>query len=533
MKKYLTIIFILSLVSLWPFFNSGFFTTHDGEWMIIRFSAFHQSLISGQIPVRFVKRLNNNYGYPVLNFLYPGPFYMAEIPKILGFSYINSIKITFILSTITSSLLMFWALSLKFSKLSSFTGAVVYLYIPYRFVDLYVRGSLGESVAFALIPAVFGSILKLSSENTFFFPIVSLSVAAFILSHNVIAVLFMPIFISIAFLHLNRKLFTKALLYIVLGIAISAFFIIPALYDLKYVRLSQIKISDATAHLVPITKLIYSKWSYGPNPNSIYGFSTQLGICAIIVFILSLYLQFKHKRKDKVIVFITLLFPLSVFLISAYSKPFWQFVPHIDIIQFPWRLLSIIVFTAALLSAFIADRIKKTWVSISLVSISILTTVTFIKPSQYTLFKDSYYSTNEDTTTVRDEYLPLWIKEKPKERANTNTIPDPNVIIVNEEQKGVNYHAQINAQKDSNLTLNTIYFPGFSAKIDSQEATINYQNPNGLINIKLPKGIHEVIIDYNNTAVHMLSELVSLLALSLTTALFFCSRYGLSQKKYP
>ncbi len=33
---------------------------------------------------KFVDRLNNNYGYPVFNFLYPLPFYLAEIPKIIG-----------------------------------------------------------------------------------------------------------------------------------------------------------------------------------------------------------------------------------------------------------------------------------------------------------------------------------------------------------------------------------------------------------------------------------------------------------------
>src|SRR3989344_8938078 len=59
----------VSLIALWPFFRKGFYTSHDGEWMIIRFTAFHQTLAAGQFPVRFVDRLNNNYGYPVLNFL--------------------------------------------------------------------------------------------------------------------------------------------------------------------------------------------------------------------------------------------------------------------------------------------------------------------------------------------------------------------------------------------------------------------------------------------------------------------------------
>jgi len=103
MKNWLLFVFCISLISIWPFFKKGYFESHDGEWMVIRFSAFHQTLADGQFPVRFVDRLNNNYGYPVLNFLYPLPFYLAEIPKILGFGFVDSIKIVFAASAIASS----------------------------------------------------------------------------------------------------------------------------------------------------------------------------------------------------------------------------------------------------------------------------------------------------------------------------------------------------------------------------------------------------------------------------------------------
>ena len=105
MKKYVIFLILISLVALWPFFKKGFFETHDGEWMVIRFSAFHQTLTGGQFPVRFVDRLNNNYGYPVLNFLYPLPFYLSEIPKILGIGFVDSVKITFIASSVFSAVI--------------------------------------------------------------------------------------------------------------------------------------------------------------------------------------------------------------------------------------------------------------------------------------------------------------------------------------------------------------------------------------------------------------------------------------------
>src|SRR3989337_4065811 len=125
MIKHLALIIFLSLLALWPFFRKGYFETHDGEWMIIRFSAFHQTLSSGQFPVRFVDRLNNNYGYPVLNFLYPLPFYFAEIPKVLGFGFVDSVKIIFVFSTVSSVVTMYWALSQVFDKRAGFAGAAL------------------------------------------------------------------------------------------------------------------------------------------------------------------------------------------------------------------------------------------------------------------------------------------------------------------------------------------------------------------------------------------------------------------------
>src|SRR3990167_5400734 len=106
-KGQLITIFLLVLFSIpviLPLFRQGFFQSDDGEWMVIRFSAFHQALRDGQFPVRFLGRLNQEYGYPVANFLYPGFMYLAEIPKIIGFGFVDSVKIILIFSLFGSAI---------------------------------------------------------------------------------------------------------------------------------------------------------------------------------------------------------------------------------------------------------------------------------------------------------------------------------------------------------------------------------------------------------------------------------------------
>ena len=81
------LIFVLGIFIVSPLFRPGFIVTDDGNWMVIRLSAFYQSLRDGQFPVRFLGRLNFSYGYPVANFLYPGFMYIGSLLHAFGLSF--------------------------------------------------------------------------------------------------------------------------------------------------------------------------------------------------------------------------------------------------------------------------------------------------------------------------------------------------------------------------------------------------------------------------------------------------------------
>ncbi len=526
---HLILLILVSLLALWPFFHKGYFPTHDGEWMVIRATAFHRTLRSGQFPVRFVDRLNNNYGYPVMNFLYPLPFYGAEVPKILGFGFVDSVKTVFVISSVLSVVAMFWALRQMFTPAAAFAGALIYLFIPYRFVDLYVRGSIGENFAFAIIPLIFGSIIKIQKGHKIFYPLLSISTALLILSHNVIAVLFIPLFILLSAVAYKKSLITITA-SMLLGVLLSAFFTIPAIYDLQYVRLSQIKVSNISDHLVPLGRLIIPSWGYGPNPNGQDAMSVQIGLIAITILLASIYLLIIRRKKNPLAPFLATLLIIAVLLMDKQSQFIWQAVPKIDIIQFPWRLLSLIVFITSFLASFVIDsQNKKKPATALLIAIAVISSVLYIKPQSFVDRGDSYYATNEGTTTVADEYLPLWVKEKPKDRANEKIIISQGQIT-SQNIRPSNYEAVIFSNGGTKVQVNTIYFPGWQVKVDPDPCHVNLcinssdridhpNNNNGLINFELPKGKHKVIIEYTESSVHLASDLISLAALLATGVL--------------
>src|SRR3989344_727185 len=254
---FLIFIVFLSIPAILPLLHPGFFQSDDGEWMIIRFSAFFQALSDGQFPVRFLGRLNHEYGYPVANFLYPGFMYLGVPIHILRIGFVDTIKIIFGVSMIGSAIFCYLWLSRFFDKLSSLVGALFYLYTPYHLFDLYKRGSIGEVLAIGILPFILWQI----ERKSFFW--VSIGIAFLIISHNTLAVLFSGLIILYMSLNIyiskeKKELLKKFLLIMMFGLGISSFFWIPAFFELQYTVFSQTQISEWSNYFADINLIGFS-----------------------------------------------------------------------------------------------------------------------------------------------------------------------------------------------------------------------------------------------------------------------------------
>src|SRR3989304_8256280 len=94
-NSFLLLALVITIPAVIGLIHQGFPLTDDGNWMVIRFSAFYEVLRSGEFPVRFLTRLNNGFGYPVSNFLYPLFMYLGAPVHALGISFVDTIKLIF------------------------------------------------------------------------------------------------------------------------------------------------------------------------------------------------------------------------------------------------------------------------------------------------------------------------------------------------------------------------------------------------------------------------------------------------------
>src|SRR3989344_6877580 len=165
-KNFVAILVILlaSIVISLPLLKPGLYVIHDDQ-QIARLFLFDEALKSGQFPVRWVDSLGFGFGYPLFVFYPPLVYVIGEAFHLMGFGFIDSIKLVFFVSILLSGIAMYIFSKELFGKLAALTAATAYLLVPYRAIDVYVRGALAESFAFVWLPLILWSFYMLAKTQ--------------------------------------------------------------------------------------------------------------------------------------------------------------------------------------------------------------------------------------------------------------------------------------------------------------------------------------------------------------------------------
>lgn len=522
-EKNLFLLCLLSLLPLGSFFFPGIPLTHDGQDHIARIANFCQSLSEGNLIPRWAKNLNWGYGHPVLMFLYPLPSYLACFFHRLSFDLVASTKIVFGLSFFLSGLFMYLWITALWGKEAGFISAIFYLFAPYRFVDLYIRGAIGECWAFVWPPLICWFALKLSRRFSWWYLTGgSVSLACLILSHNALSLMFLlPVLGYIAFLIYSARQkwlsFLHHLWFLLFGFSLSAFFWLPALYEGKY-TLREIVTKDSISGFEPFWRLLYSPWRYGGTGI----FSVQLGILHWLVIALTPYLLWRFwRKKEEMWIFLLFLFVcfwLAIFLILPPSRPLYLKFSLLQKFQFAWRFLSLAVFPPSVFAGTFVFLFKMKEIKWPVLALFLFLTSSFWIPVGFLNREESFYTSPYPGTTDTGESAPRWsvrfMEEYPKKSLE---------IIkgkgrVEESKRLSNYRLyRVHLEERSRLVENTLYFPGWQVFVDGEKTEIEFQDPSwrGLVTFWVSPGRHKIELRFSETRLRTLSDLISLLGLGM------------------
>lgn len=525
----LFIIIIICIPVVIPYFHSGYFPTHDGEWAVVRLGDMFRTLRDLQFPPRYSGALNFGYGYPLFNFTYPFPYYLGILFYIPTHSFILSIKTMFVVSVFLSGIFMYFASNeLWKNRTSGVISAILYIYLPYRMVDLYVRGSIGESLSFSLFPLILYLGLKLFNSpfarHIVFF--LSISIAVLVMTHNIMTVLFLPVLLIFMLIRIISEkrydVLQSLMLCLVLGFGVSAFFWLPALFEKSNILLSKIPIADRSLYFVNLRQLLIPSWGYGvPTENG--GFSYQLGIIQSITVCLTILVigvrLFKNKLIQPTAVKYTgillVIYLLCFTMLFSFTLTLWKITPLLKEINYPWTLLSQLGFVTAILGGFLSLQGKYIkYLLIVFAFLSIILVFPYAKPEKFIQHDDSYYLTNEATTTSSSELMPLWVKEFPKEHYKDKV----EIVSGSAEIKNLVFNSKklefdYTATSDTVFRINTIYYPGWKVYLNNELVKENHLNPQGVIEVLASKYGSHVSLYFGETVARTAANCLSIIAL--------------------
>ncbi len=521
----LIILILLVLISVWAgkgLFKYSVFSTHDGNHHIARSFDAVATIREGHFPLRWAGSLNYQCGVPVYNFFYPLIYYLLIIVDFFFNNIILSLKIIYLLSLVFASLFFYlWMSEETNNKIAAIGGALLYLFAPYRFSLIFVRGS-PEFIAYALLPLVLYWYSKAFKEKNFKKKIIHLFFASFFgglltISHNFAAMFIMPLILVyiLSKFYLQKNVKTKEILFTLFSyvgsFGLGSFFIGPALIEKKFTRIGKIDILNYKDHFPTLKQLIRSRWDYFYSSPGVEndGMSFMLGYAQWFVLGISILFLFsfvikkrksfstKDLYKNYWIILLIIVSVLSIFLMLPYSIFLWEALPLLQEIQFPWRILGISVFTLCSLFSFLLVKIKNKnifyFVLIVGVFLAIYGNRNHMLPQPissedihlYDDFEKLHYH-RHSTTTLGDDIT------YPDSRACSFDTPLvhsqlPEAVSANVINIG-NTHGKITISvnklllgDDSKLTFRLAYFPNaYKFYINSNEVK-NYANCDGKV----------------------------------------------------
>lgn len=505
---------------------------HDSNPHIARMIAFHTALLDHQFPPMWAKEILGGIGSPVMMLNYQLPYFATEGIHRIGYSFFDSYKIALGLSLVISGALMFLALSQKYDHVSAILGALIYSLAPYRFLDIYVRGALGESLTFIFPPLLIWGFARSS------LPILILGWAGLFLTHPLASAAFSAFYLGYV-LWVGKKSLMAARLkmfFISFGIALllASFNLLPTLALTKLTYYSP-ELSDTLLMFPSFQQLIHSKWGYGVSlPGTNDGMSFEIGYVQWAMMLAGVFVWL--KSKDKELRYLLLAMAVCLFFILPISIPVYKLFSLGKIIDFPWRLILCIVYGSGYVGALCLSKIKSQKIRITIAAVLSTILIVLALPIAHTNMywhkPISWFA--RETGDSYGEYAPLTRESRDSSPfwKRAEFVSGQGEIETLIDQSNLQRY-RIKAKSNGVVRINTTYFPGWilPANCHVTKRTLTHIDDSGLVGCNVEPGESIVEIKFVAPTVQRVGNLVTLLGIGVYLWILFLSFYPHSMKK--
>ncbi len=524
---------LLALPVSMPLFTGSVIYGHDAFCYFPRLVEVHQNLVHGVLLPRWAPDLGRGYGQPLFVFHPPFFYWLAEIWHLTGFDYVTAVNLACVLIVVVSGAAMYLLGKLYFGRPGGWLAAASYLYIPYFAVDLYVRSSLEEFTAFALVPlTLYGFGAYARSARRRYWILGALSYAALLFCHFPAALLFTPLIIGflavISWMAKSWRLLAIQAAGVLLGLAIGAASWYPALAEKQFVLIDRAVqgTGQYASHFVYLQQLFYSAWGYGysvPGPND--GMSFMIGRSHLFLAIFACVWVSRHpKLADlRLIRYFAAAGILLCILMLQDSIWFWEHLPLLSYVQLPWRLLQPVAVCASILIAALAPAIRslerrRAWALAAALTLLVAPNLSHLAAGKKAEVDLEFWTPRQlaargfETTTF-GEVTPRWMTPVPPFTPKAAEVLEGVAQIRDLSRTPFSWSGQVTALVPSRVRVEEAYYPGWTAQIDGSPAEITPGVGAGTIDLTVPPGSHEVDVAWGRSPDRRFGEIVSGLGL--------------------
>lgn len=502
--KYAVCYLVIILMASIPLFNNYLIRGHDIYFHLMRIEGLAQGLRAGEFPVRIQPAWYDGYGYAVSVFYSDLFLYPAALLRLLGISLQDAYKVYVVLCNIATALISGYSFGKIFRKREiGVFGSCLYTLSPYRLVNLYTRGALGEYTGMIFWPLLIYSCILLLNEDRKKVQIqkgavlMGISMAGMLQSHMLTAEIACMVLLLLVIVHCRRIFHKEVILAgcgaVAVALGLSAWFLIPFLdymlferFNINSIRNNDIMIQRQGTFLSQVFAIFDNAVGQsldagaGTAGDFTQGVGLSLMLSVIILMLLCIrgYLKQEERRNRQITITAAGLGVLMVVMSTLYFP--WDRLCRISRIfryiivkiQFPWRFtgvavgLLVVVWCAVLnYTEREYDRRKKVITICLAVGILLLSVGHFVIDLNQRAERIQVRSVKEMDTFVAsgEEYLP--VDTVLDELKTQELYKDDCVEISDVVYRGTSMtmHVKNTSTQQAGLELPRLYYAGYQA----------------------------------------------------------------------
>jgi len=553
---------LLVLLAAAPVWGPGIVNTRaggDSPFLLWRTHQIAANLRAGTFPVRWMPDAAYGYGYPFFSYYAALPFYLAGLLNISGVDILTSIKLTQTLGFIAAAFAMYGWTRRHFSQVGAWLAAVAYTFAAFHMVNVYTRGdSLSEFYAFVFYPLILWALDATFRHDARSVTALALAFGGLFVTHTLSAFIFPPFALMYLLLHALYALRIKpralraplisCALGLGLGLALSAWVWAPLFFEKEFGQLGEqttgyFNYSNhfRRADLVQPTLT----FDYDVDRTTPFAMSSAQAALALLGVIAIVVQAIRQRKLDLLTVFTLGGLFISTWMITPLSRPVWDHLPLLPLVQFPWRFLSVQALFTALATGHLAGGrrqeashqspgaeygTRNTYVSIALgllMAVAALAnlhpTRLYISPTDVTTERLQLYEmfTANIGTTIRHEYMPRQVIPRLYTSDALIEPGQPMQVAVLEGKAAATRLEATPTRQVWRMSVGTpqavvafpiVWWPGWQASVDGTHTPIRPAYSSGRIMLDMTTGTHMVVLWLGRTPLRAAAESASLAA---------------------